>query len=100
MGDEDSSTTPAKEIDQFSESGADDLVSIPRESEETSDDDYECNMLDVSFPTTDVREDDFVTFLNPLFDTSCYDNPLFDKEFEDISSLDPIELTPVINEPP
>ncbi|GJU12406.1 hypothetical protein Tco_1134802 [Tanacetum coccineum] len=35
-----------------------------------------------------------VTFSNPLFDfnddsTLCYDNPLFDKEFEDISSLDP-----------
>nr|GEW39959.1 hypothetical protein [Tanacetum cinerariifolium]GEW84885.1 hypothetical protein [Tanacetum cinerariifolium] len=35
-----------------------------------------------------------VTFSNPLFDfndnyTLCYDNLLFDKEFEDISSLDP-----------
>ncbi|GKA15890.1 hypothetical protein Tco_0695637 [Tanacetum coccineum] len=34
-----------------------------------------------------------VTFSNHLFDfnddsTLCYDNPLFDKEFEDISSLD------------
>ncbi|GJW97262.1 hypothetical protein Tco_0179070 [Tanacetum coccineum] len=45
-----------------------------------------------------------VTFSNPLFDfnddyTLCYDNPLFDEEFEDISSLDPLELTPVIDEP-
>ncbi|GJU49808.1 hypothetical protein Tco_1219363 [Tanacetum coccineum] len=44
-----------------------------------------------------------VTFLNPLFDfnddsTLCYDNPLFDEEFEDISSLDPPESTPVIDE--
>ncbi|GJT43143.1 hypothetical protein Tco_0951858 [Tanacetum coccineum] len=44
-----------------------------------------------------------VTFSNPLFDfnddsTLCYDNPLFDKEFEDISSLDPPESTPVIDE--
>ncbi|GKB78419.1 hypothetical protein Tco_0945314 [Tanacetum coccineum] len=36
-----------------------------------------------------------VTFSNPLFDfnddyTLCYDNPLFDEEFEDISSLDPL----------
>nr|GEW68667.1 NAC domain-containing protein [Tanacetum cinerariifolium] len=35
-----------------------------------------------------------VTFSNPLFDfnddyTLCYDYPLFDEEFEDISSLDP-----------
>ncbi|GJX85301.1 hypothetical protein Tco_0336075 [Tanacetum coccineum] len=41
--------------------------------------------------------------LNPLFDfnddsTLCYDNPLFDEEFEDISSLDPAESTPVIDE--
>ncbi|GJU86220.1 hypothetical protein Tco_1293766 [Tanacetum coccineum] len=44
-----------------------------------------------------------VTFSNPLFDfyndfTLCNDNPLFDEEFEDISSLDPPELTPVIDE--
>ncbi|GJX97278.1 hypothetical protein Tco_0353076 [Tanacetum coccineum] len=44
-----------------------------------------------------------VTFSNPLFDfnddfTLCNDNPLFDKEFEDISSLDPPESTPVIDE--
>ncbi|GJZ79731.1 hypothetical protein Tco_0644568 [Tanacetum coccineum] len=36
-----------------------------------------------------------VTFSNPLFDfnddsTLCYNNPLFDEEFEDISSLDPL----------
>ncbi|GKA45250.1 hypothetical protein Tco_0738046 [Tanacetum coccineum] len=39
-----------------------------------------------------------VTFSNPLFDfnddyTLCYDNPLFDEEFEDI------KLTPIIDEP-
>ncbi|GKB35056.1 hypothetical protein Tco_0879998 [Tanacetum coccineum] len=44
-----------------------------------------------------------VTFSNPLFDfnddfTLCNDNPLFDEEFENISSLDPQKLTPVINE--
>ncbi|GJY11293.1 hypothetical protein Tco_0379478 [Tanacetum coccineum] len=44
-----------------------------------------------------------VTFSNPLFDfnddfTLCNDNPLFDEKFEDISSLDPLELTPVIDE--
>ncbi|GJY87458.1 hypothetical protein Tco_0502086 [Tanacetum coccineum] len=45
-----------------------------------------------------------VTFSNPLFDfnddfTLCKDNLLFDEEFEDISSLDHPELTPVIDEP-
>ncbi|GKD40908.1 hypothetical protein Tco_1261115 [Tanacetum coccineum] len=44
-----------------------------------------------------------VTFSNPLFDfnddfTLCKDNPLFDEEFEDISSLDPPKLTSVIDE--
>ncbi|GKA31650.1 hypothetical protein Tco_0717955, partial [Tanacetum coccineum] len=44
-----------------------------------------------------------VTFSNPLFDfnddsTLCYDNPLFDEEFEDISSLDLPESTLVIDE--
>ncbi|GJX54056.1 hypothetical protein Tco_0282425 [Tanacetum coccineum] len=44
-----------------------------------------------------------VTFSNPLFDfnddfTLCNDNPLFDEEFEDISSLDLHKLTPVIDE--
>nr|GEV67754.1 reverse transcriptase domain-containing protein [Tanacetum cinerariifolium] len=71
MGDEDSSTIPTRETNQFIESGADDLVPIPKESGETSNNDSECNMLDISLPTTDVREDNFVTFSNPLFDTSC-----------------------------
>ncbi|GJX55818.1 hypothetical protein Tco_0285715 [Tanacetum coccineum] len=44
-----------------------------------------------------------VTFSNPLFDfnddsTLCYDNPLFDEEFEDISSMDLPKLTPIIDE--
>ncbi|GKD27010.1 hypothetical protein Tco_1233224 [Tanacetum coccineum] len=44
-----------------------------------------------------------VTFSNPLFDfnddyTLCYDNPLFDEELEDISSLDHLESTLVIDE--
>nr|GFA25141.1 NAC domain-containing protein [Tanacetum cinerariifolium] len=63
MGDEDSSTIPAREADQFIESGVDDLVLIPKESEKTS------RMMILS-------------------------------EFEDISSLDPIKFTLVIDEPP
>nr|GEX34363.1 hypothetical protein [Tanacetum cinerariifolium] len=44
-----------------------------------------------------------VTFSNLLFDFNddcslCYDNLFFDKEFEDISSLDLLELTLVIDE--
>ncbi|GKC09477.1 hypothetical protein Tco_1001087, partial [Tanacetum coccineum] len=45
-----------------------------------------------------------VTFLNLLFDfnedfTLCKDNPLFDEEFEDISSLDPPKSAPLNYEP-
>ncbi|GJT72882.1 hypothetical protein Tco_1032168 [Tanacetum coccineum] len=44
-----------------------------------------------------------VTFSNPLFDfnddsTLCYDNPLVDEKYEDISSLDLPKLTPFIDE--
>nr|GEX96875.1 hypothetical protein [Tanacetum cinerariifolium] len=46
-----------------------------------------------------VPRSDDATFSNLLFDfnddyTLCYDNPLFDEDFEDISSMDPPELTP------
>ncbi|GKD17168.1 hypothetical protein Tco_1206326 [Tanacetum coccineum] len=56
------------------------------------------HMVMITKPSYDV------TFSNPLFDfnddyTLCYDNPLFDKEFKDISSLDPFKLTLVIDEP-
>nr|GEW75771.1 NAC domain-containing protein [Tanacetum cinerariifolium] len=45
-----------------------------------------------------------VTFSNPLFDfnddfTLCNDNPLFDEEFEDISSMDPLKSGPLNHEP-
>nr|GEU73890.1 hypothetical protein [Tanacetum cinerariifolium] len=45
-----------------------------------------------------------VTFSNPLFDfnddfTLCNDNPLFDKEFEDISSMDPPKSAPLNHDP-
>ncbi|GJW13667.1 hypothetical protein Tco_0017800 [Tanacetum coccineum] len=45
-----------------------------------------------------------VTFSNPFFNlnddyTLCYDNPLFDEEFEDISSLDPPKSAPLNYEP-
>ncbi|GJX00025.1 hypothetical protein Tco_0183938 [Tanacetum coccineum] len=165
MEDEVISTILVREDDEFIKSSVDDLVPIPRESEETSDSVLECDMpATTPLPPTDNGEVDFdinsplgeyvvdflmenvdvaglprhlvkqlfnhllknpsltkgmsdeplgddtkprsfdVTFSNPLFDfnddyTLCYDNPLFDEEFEDISSLDPLELTPVIDEP-
>nr|GEX09355.1 hypothetical protein [Tanacetum cinerariifolium] len=117
------STTPEKENNEFIKSSVNDLVPIPRESEVTSIyDDLECSMPLYSSPShrldvlgerkvfneplgnSDLVPKSYnVTFSNPLFDfnddyTLYYDNPLFDEEFEDISSLDPLESTPVIDE--
>ncbi|GJY72019.1 hypothetical protein Tco_0475722 [Tanacetum coccineum] len=59
MGDEVISTTLLREMMKFIKSSVDDLVPILRESKVTSDDDSECDMLNISLPTTDVREEDF-----------------------------------------
>ncbi|GKB16714.1 hypothetical protein Tco_0850637 [Tanacetum coccineum] len=58
MGDENLSTIPEKESDEFIKSSVEDLVPIPSEFEDTSDSDSEC---DLPFC------DNFVTFSNPLF---------------------------------
>nr|GFB72508.1 hypothetical protein [Tanacetum cinerariifolium] len=66
---------------------------------------YSCpRIFDVPLGNDDSISRSFdVTFSNHLFDfnddyTLCYDNPLFDEEFEDISSLDPPESTSVFDE--
>ncbi|GJV34021.1 hypothetical protein Tco_1394421 [Tanacetum coccineum] len=61
IGDENLSTIPEKESDEFIKSSVEDLVPIPRESEDTSDSDKEC---DLPFC------DNSVTFSNPLFDSN------------------------------
>ncbi|GJY25835.1 hypothetical protein Tco_0400561 [Tanacetum coccineum] len=58
MGDEYLSTIPEKESDEVIKSSIEDLVPIPSESEDTSDNDSECD-----FPFCDNS----VTFSNPLF---------------------------------
>ncbi|GJT53542.1 hypothetical protein Tco_0988596 [Tanacetum coccineum] len=82
MGDEDLSTIPKKELDEFIKSSVKDLVPIPSESEDTSDGDSECD-----FPFGD----NFVTFSNPLFDVNddfiFSDNESLPKE-DDIESKD------------
>ncbi|GKB27854.1 hypothetical protein Tco_0867255 [Tanacetum coccineum] len=60
-GDENLSTIPEKEPDEFIKSSVEDLVPIPSESEDTSDSDKGC---DLPFC------DNFVTFSNPLFDAN------------------------------
>nr|GFB10835.1 hypothetical protein [Tanacetum cinerariifolium] len=105
MRDEDLSTIPEKESDEFIKSSVEDLVLIPRESEDTSD--IEC---DLPFC------DNFMTFSNPIFDSNddftssadellsdedvpkdkvkIYSNPLFDFDDEYISS----DINPLFDE--
>ncbi|GJY77829.1 hypothetical protein Tco_0483630 [Tanacetum coccineum] len=92
-GDENLSTIPEKESDEFIKSSVEDLVPIPSDYEDTSDSDSEC---DLPFC------DNSVIFSNPLFDsnddfTSSDDesltektdeNPLFNEVLEDIESED------------
>nr|GEU40513.1 hypothetical protein [Tanacetum cinerariifolium] len=60
MGDEDSSTNPARETDEFIKSSSNDLVQIPRESKVTSGNNLECDMLvNTPLPTTDVKKENF-----------------------------------------
>ncbi|GJT63528.1 hypothetical protein Tco_1007061 [Tanacetum coccineum] len=109
MGDEVISTILERENDEFIKSSVDDLVPIPRDSEVTSV--YDDLERRIDFNPRDIETNDLipvpwvfdeplgnsdsvprsydVTFSNPLFDfnddyTLCYDNPLFDEEFEDI----------------
>ncbi|GKC32079.1 hypothetical protein Tco_1039373 [Tanacetum coccineum] len=65
MGDENLSTIPKKEPNEFIKSSVEDLVPIPSKSEDTFDNDKEC---DLPFC------DNYVTFSNPLFDANeCFE---------------------------
>ncbi|GJY54579.1 hypothetical protein Tco_0446243 [Tanacetum coccineum] len=61
MGDENLSTIPEKESDEFIKSSVENLVPIPSESKDTSDSDSECDLPFCDNP---------VTFSNPLFDSN------------------------------
>ncbi|GJX28202.1 hypothetical protein Tco_0236281 [Tanacetum coccineum] len=116
MGDEDLSTIPEKESDEFIKSSVEDLVPIPSESEDTSDSDSECDLPfcdnsvtfsnplfndnddftssdDESLPEEDVPKENFKIYLNPFFEfddeyISSDINPLFNEVLEDIESED------------
>ncbi|GJY32677.1 reverse transcriptase domain-containing protein [Tanacetum coccineum] len=79
MGDEHRSTFSTEEI-----------IPIPRESEETSWHDNK-NVLPScdDFSSIEVTSDNSVTFSNPLFEFDVnFNNPLFDEELEDIECKD------------
>ncbi|GJX68363.1 hypothetical protein Tco_0304090 [Tanacetum coccineum] len=116
MGDENLSTNLEKEPDEFIKSSVEDLILIPSESEDTSDNDNECDFpfCDDS-PPLDVLGGNFVIFSNPLFDANddftssddesfleedvseenfkTYLNPLFEFDEEYISS----DINPLYN---
>ncbi|GJV06030.1 hypothetical protein Tco_1343686 [Tanacetum coccineum] len=69
MGNEELSTIPEKELDEFIKSSVDDLIPIPRESEDTSGSDSE-NVLPSSDDFSPIFEEKSMTFSNPLFDSN------------------------------
>nr|GEU91848.1 NAC domain-containing protein [Tanacetum cinerariifolium] len=90
-GDREVDSIPSRDIEELERLLVDDPVPVPR-------------VFDEPLGHSDLISRSFdVTFPNPLFNfnddyTLCYNNPLFDEEFEDISSLDPPKSTPVIDE--
>nr|GEW48175.1 hypothetical protein [Tanacetum cinerariifolium] len=93
MKDEDLSTIPEKESDEFIKSSVDDLVPILSESEDTSKSNSECDLPfdDESLSDEDVSEDNVKIYSNSLFEfndeyISNNINPLFDEVLEDIES--------------
>ncbi|GKD94647.1 hypothetical protein Tco_1374484 [Tanacetum coccineum] len=92
MGGEHLSIIPKKESDKVIKSSVKDLVPIPCESKDTSENDseYDLPFCDDSFP---LDEEIFKTCSNPLFEfddkyISNDVNPLFNEVLEDIESKD------------
>ncbi|GJW42275.1 hypothetical protein Tco_0071074 [Tanacetum coccineum] len=86
IGDENLSTIPEKESDEFIKSSVENLVPIPSESEDTSGNDSKCDLPSCDdFSPINIYEEKSVTFSNPLFDsnddfTSSDDESLSDED--------------------
>ncbi|GKA06022.1 hypothetical protein Tco_0685142, partial [Tanacetum coccineum] len=117
MGNEELSTVPEKESDEFIKSSVEDLVPIPCESEDTSESDSDCDLPSCdNISPINVSEEKSMTFSNPLFysnddftssddeslsdedvpedNVKIYSNPLFEFDDEYISS----NVNPLFNE--
>ncbi|GJV67440.1 hypothetical protein Tco_1482949 [Tanacetum coccineum] len=114
MGDEHLNTIPEKESDELMKSSVENLVPIPSESKDISEDECELPLCDYS------SETQFSTFFNPLFDSNddfsssddesfskedvpmeefkIYSNPLFDFDEEIISSEENLISNEVLDE--
>ncbi|GKE22390.1 hypothetical protein Tco_1433902, partial [Tanacetum coccineum] len=71
MRNEELSTIPEKESDEFIKSSVEDLILIPRESEDTSGSDSVC-VLPSSDDLSPIFEEKSVTFSNLLFDSNDF----------------------------
>ncbi|GKA47714.1 hypothetical protein Tco_0740597 [Tanacetum coccineum] len=92
MGNEELSTIPEKESDEFIKSSVEDLIPIPIESEDSFESDSE-SVLPLSDDFSPIVEEKSVTFSNPFFKfddeyISNDVNPLFDEVLENIESKD------------
>nr|GEX30653.1 hypothetical protein [Tanacetum cinerariifolium] len=117
MGNEELSTIPEKESDEFIKSSVADLVPIPSESKDTSGSDSECDLPSCDdFSPINISEGKYVTFSNLLFNSymdftssddeslsdedvlevnfKIYSNPLFEFDHEYISS----DINPLFDE--
>ncbi|GJT63158.1 hypothetical protein Tco_1006691 [Tanacetum coccineum] len=117
MRNEELSTIPKKESDEFIKSSVENLVLIPSESEDSSESDSDCDLsLYDDFSPIIIYEEKSVTFSNPLFDSNdectssddeslsdedvpedkvkIYSNPLFEFDDEYISS----DINPLFDE--
>nr|GFC19561.1 hypothetical protein [Tanacetum cinerariifolium] len=71
MRNEELNIIPEKESDEFIKSSVEDLVSIPSESEDTSESDSECILPSCDdFSPIDTPEEKAVPFSNPLFNSN------------------------------
>ncbi|GJR16365.1 putative reverse transcriptase domain-containing protein [Tanacetum coccineum] len=86
IGDEHLSTITEKESDKVIKSSVEDLVLIPCESEDTSENDCDCDLPSCyDFSPINIYEEKSFTFSNPLFDlnedfTSSDDESLSDED--------------------
>ncbi|GJU38703.1 hypothetical protein Tco_1191660 [Tanacetum coccineum] len=117
MRDEDLSTIPEKESDEFIKSSVEDYAPIPSEFEDASGSDSDCDLPSCNdFSPINVSEEKSVTLSNPLFDSNddftssddeslsdedvlknnvqIYSNPLFEFDDEYISS----DVNPLFDE--
>ncbi|GJT88857.1 hypothetical protein Tco_1070574 [Tanacetum coccineum] len=91
MGNEELSTIPEKELDELIKSNVEDLIPIPRESEDTSGSDSE-SVLPSSDDFSPIFEEKSVTFSNPLFNSNDYFTSSNDKSLSDEDVLEDVKI--------